>query len=80
MKPQGKEFNRLNSLYKTLQQLQPIAGNYIWLMEFKLISHEHLRFVELLLQTLCTQGICCAISRTYSWHFILCNNFMYQKN
>jgi len=45
--------------------LKNVAGNAIWLTEFKPINQEHVNFVELILQTLCTLGTCCAISGTY---------------
>ena len=66
MKPQGKEFDGSSSLFETHQLLKTIAGYDIWLTKFKPINHEHRNFIELLLQTLCKVGICCAISGIYS--------------
>ena len=66
MKPQGREFDGSSSLFETHQLLKTIAGYGIWLTKFKPINHEHRNFIELLLQTLCTLGICCAISGIYT--------------
>jgi hypothetical protein len=65
MKPQGKESNGSSSLFEKHQLLQSIAENDIWLTELELLYHDHLNFVKLLLQTLCTLGICCTPSGTY---------------
>jgi hypothetical protein len=65
MKPQGTDFDGSSSLFEMHQLLKTIAGNDIWLTKFRPINHEHRNFTELLLQTLCTVGICCAISGPY---------------
>jgi hypothetical protein len=64
MKLQGKEFDRSCSLFKTHQLLQCVAGNDIWLTQFKVIHHDHLKFIRTLLKFLCLLGICCVISGT----------------
>jgi len=65
MKPQGKEFDGSSSLFETHRNLQPFAGNSIWLTQFHPKKQEHLNFMRLLLCTLCKLNICCAISGTY---------------
>jgi len=65
MKPQDKEFDGSCSLFKTHQLLQYVAGNDIWLTQFKLISLDHINVIELLLKTLCALGICFDISGTF---------------
>ena len=64
-KPQGKEFVGSSSLFETLRNLQPYAGNSIWLTQFQPKKQEHLNFIRLLLCTVCKLNICCAISGTY---------------
>jgi len=61
MKPQGKEFDWSSILYETHQDLQPYAVNSIWLTQLQPKKQEHLNFVRLLLCTLCTLDISCAI-------------------
>lgn len=48
------------------QVLRSVAGNAIWLTQFKILNLDHLEVIELLLPTLCTLGMCCAISGTYA--------------
>ena len=66
MKPQGKEFDGSSSLFDIHQNLQPYAGNAIWLTKFQPKKQEHLNFVRLLLCTLFKLDICCAISGSYT--------------
>jgi len=47
MKPQGKEFDGSSSLFETHQNLQPYAGNSIWLTQFQPKKQEHLNFLRL---------------------------------
>ena len=41
MKPQGKEFEGSSSLFETHQNLNPFAGNSIWLTQFQPKKQEH---------------------------------------
>jgi hypothetical protein len=65
MKLQGTDFDGSCSLLKTSKKLQPSAGRATCLTEFNPINRENLNFVELLLYTLCTLGMCCAVADTF---------------
>jgi len=41
MKPQGKEFDVSSSLFETHKNLQPFAGNSIWLTQFQSKNKNH---------------------------------------
>ena len=47
MTPQNKEFDVSSTLFETHQDLQPYAGNSIWLTQFQPKKQEHLNFVRL---------------------------------
>ena len=58
MKPRSKLFDGSNSLFENQQFLQNSAGNAIWLTQFTTVRFDHLRFVNILLKTFCTLGVC----------------------
>jgi len=67
MRPHGKVFGGLNSLFESQQfsWRENVANNALWLPLFTPVRSDYLRFVSHLLKTFCSLDICCACVETY---------------
>ena len=62
----GIVFDWLTSLLVAQRVLCTSIGQAIWLVQFTPVRHDHLHFVQALLQAFCSLGICCAFTGLYS--------------
>ena len=62
MKTLGTVFDGSTSLFHTQRVLYNSIGHVILLVQFKPVSHDHLLFVQALLQEFCSLGIRCALT------------------
>ena len=58
MRPLGTVFDGSTSLFETQRVLCTSIGHAIWLWQFAPARHDHLHFVQALLQVVCSLGIC----------------------
>ena len=65
MRPVGKVFDGSTSLFDTQRVLCNSIGHAIWLPHFARVRHDHLHFVQALLQEFCWLGICSALTGLY---------------
>ena len=65
MRPLGMVFDGSTSLFETQRVLCTSIGHVIWLGQFAPVRHDHLHFVQALLQAFCSLGICCALTDLY---------------
>jgi len=65
MRPHGKVFYGSNSMFDTQGIFRTYIGRTIWFSQFTSVKQDHLVFVQALLHTLCSLGICCALTGTY---------------
>jgi len=65
MRPLGMVFDESTSLFETKRVLCNFIGHDIWLGQFTQVRHDHLHFVQALLQGFCSLDICCAFTGLY---------------
>jgi len=65
MRPLGKVFDGSTSLFDTQRFLYTSIGHAIWLTQFTPVRHDHLHFIQALLQAFCSLGICCTFTGLY---------------
>jgi len=63
MRPLGKVFDGSTSLKSNVSYTT--IRHAIWLGQFTPVRHDHLLFVQALLQAFCSLGICCALTGLY---------------
>ena len=61
----GMVFDGSTSLFENQRVLCNFIGHAIWLGQFTPLRHDHLHFVQALLQAFCSLGICCAFTVLY---------------
>jgi hypothetical protein len=65
MRPLGMVFDGSTSLFGTQSALCNFIGHAIWLGQFTPVRHDHVHFVQALLQAFFSLGICCAFTGLY---------------
>ena len=67
MRPNGKRFDGLNSLFENQQLLlkENIVGNALSLTYFTPVNFDHVLFANILLKTFCALVLCCLFTVTY---------------
>jgi len=65
MRPGGKIFDGLDSMFRTQQVVVKRAGHAVWFNEFTTARLDNLGFVNRLLLTFCELDICCALVNAY---------------
>ena len=70
MRPLGKVFDGSTSLFETQRVLCNSIGHAISLEQFTPVSHDHLHFVQALLQTFWSICVCCALTGLYPAYIV----------
>jgi hypothetical protein len=65
MRPLGKVIDGSTSLFETERVLYNSIGHAILLGQFTHVHQEYLLFVQVLLNSFCSLGICCALTGLY---------------